>query len=313
MSRIAKKEDYNKKWDGILQKIKRAEGPHRNLLPNFIPKFEHLRNCLIASGMWKPKGWDDLIKTLNENESRDFLKGERPVSIGFDTNCFRNRIHSNLEREIKRYNTKFGFILSKVVQSELRPDKKINNRDVNFFKTILPKRSNFISEFWNQDTLEARRKSLGLREFNKIYKNATTKMNDRLKIRRDSKDIQIIKDLKQQAHEMNHDLIFITSDKQFLRHAREPGIMGIEVGIPPLDDMPLKFKFTWEQLCDFLYLLSIYEGIIGLNAVKGLHVLGIWRGKSIDEWDRGTIKIRLKNQQIAEAVKIQLGILNKLK
>jgi len=310
---IVKKNEYKEKRNEVLLKIKKSEIPHQNMLSNFIPPFDHFRTSLIAAGAWKPKGWDDLIKTLNQLKSRDPLKGERPVSIGFDTNCFINRIHSNIELEIKEYSSRFSFILSKVALSELRPSKKIHGRNINVFKSIMPEHTNFISEFWNQDTLDDRRRSIGLREFHKIRKNTTSLMDDRLKVMDNSKDLQIIEELQRQASGLNHDLIFITSDKQFLRHARGSGITGIEIGIPPLNEMPSTFKVTWLQLCEFLYVLSIYEGILGLHANNTYYMQGIWRGKSTEEWDESTIKIRTKGEKITKAIEKQLKILKKIK
>ncbi|MHA1893080.1 MAG: hypothetical protein ACTSX4_01135 [Candidatus Helarchaeota archaeon] len=90
--------------------------------------------------------WSEMLEKLNKMKDWNPLAGNRPVFIGFDTNCFRNRVYTNLKREIK-YLDSFGFILSKTVQHELRSTDKIKQHDLDALKEALPHHLNIIQEF----------------------------------------------------------------------------------------------------------------------------------------------------------------------
>jgi len=277
---------------------------------NIIPPFKILRRCLIGAGLWEMENWGVIKEMLDEVKTRNPLRGERVTLIGFDTNCFMNRIYSLMRHIYKRDLEKFGFVLSRITFLELRASQKIKDTELKSLKEKRGAHAQIIDEFWNQPTLLARAKTIGLVEFNKLKLQSNYILNDGWKIDGRPHDLQIIDDIREQTRARNYDLILLSADEQFYQISREPGVISYYLKPPYLKQMPERFFGTWELFCDFLYLLSVFFGSLSLRAKDTVQIFGVWRGKGVTEWDSESVKVQIGSQRIARLLEQQLKILH---
>jgi len=300
VDRLIERRDFQRSYEALLE-----PGEDES---NIVPPFNLLRRCLIGAGVWEMGNWGTIKKKLDEIKIRNPLKGERITLIGFDTNSFMNRIYSVMQHIYKRDITKFGFVLSRRVHLELRTAQKIKNPELEALKAKLNCKD-ILGEFWNQPTLLARQKMVGLAEFNKLKLQSNYVINDGLaKDDRDA-DLQIMDDLWEQTRVRNYDLLLISADKDF-QVAREPGVDGNYLKNPDLKQIPQRFSGSWEQICDFIYLLSVFFGALSMRSKDTIQTYGIWRGKEETDWDTESIKVKIGSEALARLLRQQLEILH---
>lgn len=298
VKRLINREDYEKAIENIYE------------FHNIVPQFETLRTILIGSGILKMGNWEKLLNIFDEIKKRNPLCGDRIAVIGFDTNCFIHRIYSCIKQIIKLDISKFGFVLSKIIHNELSSMEKIKKKELNDFINKLNRDAEIFTKFWNQDALSTRLKHIGLVEYYKLRNQAIYIINDNLKQDDRDSDFQIIEDLRTQTSQRNYDLFLFSSDNQFYDRARSPGVYSHYLKIPPLEQMSDEFSAKWEQICDFLYLISVHYGAISLQAKnKKIQLLGIWTGKDSSEWDSESIKLKIGSQSFSNLLQQQLNIL----
>ncbi|MHA1282334.1 MAG: hypothetical protein ACTSQP_07465 [Promethearchaeota archaeon] len=277
-----------------------------------VPNYQTIRDILIGSGFLELKNYEDLISELNKLKKINPLLGQRLVDIGMDTNCFMNRLFSQLLLKYRDDLKKFIFISSRIVKHELTNMKKIRKEDLQAFIKAISRNKDIFEEFWNSETLESRKKHIGLIDYNKLRKAAVYNANDAVQLRDDVDfDKQIIDDYRNQILNKNHDLLLLSSDRQFHDYCREPGIKSIYLEIPSLENLNQQnYCGNWEQLCDLIYLSSIYFGAISLiSGDKKIQIFGIWRGKQTREWDSEQIKLKIGSERISKLISGQFEIL----
>ena len=294
---LLSKEVYQKKIENICE------------LSEIIPSFEFIRSSLIGAGFWEMEGWVEVKNQLEKIKNTNPLRGDRISLIGLDTNCFINRIYSHIRQIYKELVSRFGFLLSKIIQAELKKMNKVTNEAIMTLRDKLGHLNEILNEFWNEDTLSTRLKHVGLVEYNKLRAQSNYKINDGVLIDTRERDLQIIEDFDNQIVKKNCDLVLLSSDKQFFEQARGPGIKSYFLKLPSFEQMPDRFSGTWEQVCDFLYLLSIYFGAISLRAKDIIQIFGIWKGKTEYHWDSESIKIRIGSLRLSKLLKQQINII----
>ncbi|HEC39411.1 hypothetical protein LCGC14_0887380 [marine sediment metagenome] len=280
--------------------------------PEIIPQYSHLRNILIASGFLKMSNWDTMEAELNRIKSIDPLQGQRFTFIGMDTNSYINRIYSVLKNSYKGNISNYFFVLSRVIEIELRAARNIPNEQLDELKADENYKDNlfFLDEFWNGESISTRIKHIGRVEFNKLRKQSRCLINNSIELNGDiESDLQIIEDFRGQIIKQNYDLLLLSSDKHF-EQARESGIYSLNLKIPNVDDIPDQFSGNWQHLCDFIYLNSIYFGAISFRGPNNtIQIYGLWRGKSTEDWDSESVKIRIGSKTIIDLLEQQLKII----
>ena len=283
-----------------------------NNFPDIIPKFSHLRDILIGSGFLKMTNWDALLNELDKIKAFNPLKGDRFTFVGMDTNSYINRIYSVLENTYKGDISSFFFVLSMVVSKELRSARNISAGQLDELKEnkVYHKVRDILSNFWNNDSLYSRIRHIGRVEFNKQKKNSRCLMNENLEILKNvDSDLQIIDDFRDQVTKRNYNLLVVSSDKHIHDQGRGPGIVCVDLRLPIMDDLPEEFSGNWENLCDLLYLCSVYFGAIKVQGNQNsVHIYGLWRGKSVGEWDTESLKVQIGSETIRELLQQQLNI-----
>ena len=285
----------------------------RQTYSQIIPVYSSLRDILIASGFLKMNNWDILIAELNRIMSIDPLQGERFTFVGMDTNCYINRVYSVLKNSYKGNISSFFFVLSRIIHLELRAARNISDdqldalKEDDFYKGV----RTIFNEFWHGDRLFARKKHIGRIEFNKLQKQSKCLINQSLELNNNiDNDIQIIEDFRKQIIKQNYDLLMITSDKHVEDLCREGGVKCISLKSPKIDDLPTNFVGNWHQLCDFLYLNAIYFGALSFRGTNNtIQMYGLWRGKSVEDWDTESIKVRIGSKNLIELLDQQLNII----
>ncbi|MHA1327660.1 MAG: hypothetical protein ACTSRH_10120 [Promethearchaeota archaeon] len=293
---------------------KREYNEISNIFYNFFdifPRFEFVRNILLASGFLHVGNQEELWNQIERIKRIDPLKGERITYIGMDTNCYINRLFSLISRRLGRDSKKLCYVTSRIIQNELTSMEKIKQQKIDQLKNILDFSSNFLEDFWNSETVKARNKRLGLGEFRKMRNVSHCLINTSVKkMPNQENDFQIIEDFRNQVISRNHDLLVLTFDKQFYDMAREEGSICVLLSFPPLDDIPNKLLGDWEDLCDLIYLSSIFFGKISLRSKSTVQISGIWRGKKPEDWDKEIIKVKIGSNLLATTLNKQLDIIH---
>lgn len=277
-------------------------------LSEIVPEYKVLRKILISSGFWKMENWNEVITILNEIKKRNPLAGERATFIGMDTNCYINRVYSLIRFAYKKEISKFGFVLSRIIKYELQSARKISEEQLDELTTRRSHNEEIFQEFWNGETLQTRLKHIGLVEFRKLLGYTNSVINDGLVRDNKEHDIQIIEDFRRQIINQNHDLVLLSSDKQFYDLARDPGIRSYYLKLPYLNNFPSEFSGEWEQICDFLYLMSVFFGAISLRARQTIKIFGLWRGKTTEQWDDECVKLRIGSAKLIKLLDPQINI-----
>jgi len=117
------------------------------------------------------------------------------------------------------------------------------------------------------------------------------------------------------AQERNVDILLLSRDSDFIDMARGyPGIMPFELQIPSLSNYTLSIR-KWYFLIQFIYILAVHYGLIQLQGgAFDFLLLGIWRGKSNDDWRNESLKliINRKSDYMMNMVK-DIRILQEMK
>ncbi|MHA1231019.1 MAG: hypothetical protein ACTSPQ_10265 [Candidatus Helarchaeota archaeon] len=277
---------------------------------DIFPRYEKVRNILVSSGFLRPENWNLLREKLDKIITIDPLKGDRIVYIGMDTNCYIYKLYTLMKREWRRDFQKLCFVSSKVIKNELILMEKIKSERLQELKSIVKGNDSIIDEFWNSETILARLKRLGLGEFRKLRKSSHCLIDTSQSLTKNKEnDYQILEDFQNQIISRNYDLLVLTFDKQVYDMSRGDGISSILLTLPYLNMLPAKLTGCWDDLCDFIYLTSIYYGAISLRSKNNIQIFGIWKGKMPFHWDNEMVKIIIGSKRIAEVFKKQLNII----
>lgn len=282
--------------------------------PEIIPKYGAVRSSLIGSGFLKMNKWDNLKEKLDNIKSIEPLKGQRYTFIGLDTNCFMNRIYSVIKNNYINDIDNFYFVLSEIVLQELLSTQKISVDQLESLKQKFPSIEKIVSEFWNSDDLKSRKRLIGLIEFNKVRSHSKCLINEGIEIKRNvDNDLQILQDFKNQILPQHYDLLFISSDKQIVQQARGPGVPSFYLKLPALNQLPQEYSGNWNMLCEFIILNSIYFGALSLRGNQDtIQLSGLWRNKSISQWDSESIKIIIGSEEVSNLLQKQLAIIRNI-
>ena len=230
-----------------------------------------------------------------------------------DTNSYINRIYSVLKYTYKGDISSFFFVLSLIVSKELRSARNIPSGQLEDLKDNEVYRGirDIFSNFWNNDSLFSRIRHIGRVEFNKQKKRSRCLMNENLEILKDvDSDLQIIDDFQNQVTKHNYNLLVVSSDKYIHDQGRGPGIVCLDLRMPIMKELPEEFSGNWENLSDFLYLSGVYFGAISFRGNKNIvQIYGLWQGKTREDWDTESLKIRIGSEAIKELLEQQLKII----
>lgn len=258
-----------------------------------IPDYNTIQAILLQSGIIEYPNFDEFLKILVQYANRDFLKGDRPVFLGLDTNLFRDLFYSANYSVLKNIpqNT-IGFSLSPNVKDELSFDnKKYKNKDLYAlaehardaeFKSI-------IYDFFNQPCLHDRLCRLAFSEIEKVKRIHWIELLPELdeKELEATGDLNIIKTYKLASEERNVDILLLSRDDGFIGHAQ--GIHGIrtfEIETPRYDRKIIDVV-RWGKICRLIYLSAVIAGAIAIQSDKEkFYLSGIWKGKRTTDWDK---------------------------
>jgi len=257
------------------------------VLQREIPVFSELRDCLYASSILMSENLIELEGILAEGCSRDLLKGNRSLFIGYDNNSLRfwsNKVVESMLSEIfKNGMQKVGFCLSDGVKKELRSswDQKFKMKDIE--KLNVP----FGSRFLNQPPKDARKARLGAVE----YKHITMLPSCEEIQESDHGDFEIIDSYKRFQNGHTADVFLISGDNNFISMAHESKMRALYLKMPNIQRE--KMDAGWENIVDLIYYTAIVYGYVELDGVK---IYGIWTGKDGSHWDHYMIDVDLKNR-----------------
>ncbi len=233
-----------------------------------------VKEALIAGGMAKFRNWEELVSVI------DRLKSDgRPIYIGFDTNALYFRVPSKLLGEKRFYsggNLVFDFVYSDEVALEV--GNAVNKK--------LPY-DRGLGIYSNQPTPKARLASLGRVELDKLRERGAERTNSKENFHGDTK---IALDYKVFAEEKDANVLVITLDDR--AYSEMESLKGS--GLIPFRlewdfSFGETFESSWEELRDTIYTLAVTLGELNVHTYK---LLGLWHGKSSNDWKNETVELR---------------------
>jgi len=290
---------------------------YRDIYPRVFKDFPdslQIREAILNSGILFKYYQDGFDKILEELKDINFLEGDLPIALAFDTSTYRNQVFSQLYLYLMnnyRLSPKsINFLLSEGVKAELMNfEDKYRQKDINNLKTV-GKYPQIIDRFINQNMLEARLIHSGHTDYLKSRKFTNTKQIPEGYAR--DQDTRIIRGLAKYVEKNNIKLHLFSHDKDF--NDRAQGFPNVKSHILeknlPLRNLGSNFECSWEIFFRLLYNLSILFGAIILR-VKNKHeiiIFGIWVGKSASDWENERLLIYSENS-ILKNIKKELNLL----
>ena len=251
---------------------------------------EEYRWIFQSSGVLKPENYAEIVKELEDEADRDFMRGDKPLYVGFDTNALISRFPVIMPE------VKCGFCLHCGTLKELHPryiEEKIRGTKANVLKKY------GFTEVLNQPPLKVRKFKVGAVEYRKLKRREYAE-----EIEGEPGDLSMIKDYQNFQRSRNADVLLISEDSNFVEVANDHRIKAIHVR--QAKDIPNKLNPTWGELVELLYITAIAYGVI---QVKSALIFGVWRGKTKDDWNSEHLKVEFKDGKLAAEMERNLRIL----
>ena len=270
-----------------------------------IPAAEDLREALRASGVVRPKEWDELEMIIKDMAKRD-LRTDPPVYICFDTNCLSRRMYDSILPIVEKKGSRsLGFVLSKAVRKELyKFDKKYRDGDLSELKKQgVPEW--LANDLRNQLNLAGRKTRLGFEEYGQVKSHAVEVSAE------ENGDIGIISSLerfRESRPERQPDLLVLSSDNDVCARAEAPGVRPFLVDYRG-QDRASSYKCDWEVAARLLYVASVIFARISIKAGGTVEVAGVWRGKGLNEWKAEKVKLTVHGDELGASLEQSLTIL----
>jgi hypothetical protein len=239
------------------------------------PFYADLVTCFYASGILRSSGEAELKEKLKEGVKRDFLKGNKPLFIGYDTNSLRHRTNVIVERMLSSISrdaaTKIGICLNESVKHELR-----GQWDHKYKKSEVDDLGPDFRKFLNQHPKNSRLARIGAVE----YKHLLAQPNTGEASGSGTGDNAIISSYETFIKERNVDLLLISGDNDFVAMAHDERIPALFMRQPV--SCGSEVIAGWDRVVDLLYCAAVVFGHIILS---GISIYGVWTGKVEEDWD----------------------------
>ena len=251
---------------------------------------EEYRWIFQSSGVVKPENYSGIVRELEEEADRDFMRGDKPLYIGFDTNVLANRFPAIMPK------VKCGFCLHTGVLDELH--SKFIEKKIRGTKAQVLKRHGF-KEVFNQPPLKARKFRVGAVEYRKLMRREYAE-----EIQGNPGDLNIVKDYQSYQKSRNVDVLLVSEDNIFVEIANDHRIKAVHV--KQAKDIPKRLNPTWQELTELLYTTAIAYGVIKIRSVL---MFGVWHGKTKEDWNSERLKLEFMNGKLAAEMKRSFRIL----
>jgi hypothetical protein len=234
-----------------------------------MPSYEDLKVCFYASNVLKWKNQEAILKKLAKEVDRDVYKGDRRIYLSFDSCALRHRSNNVIKNMLYNIKKFVGIVLPSGVIDEVKGwDNKY--KDVSSLKEHVFDANKFLGQL----TLNSRKTKIGYYEARSILKSSFSK-----KIESGTGDEEIISCLNKFQKENDADVLVFSEDANFVEIAQSEGVHALL--IQQQKEIPITIECSWEELRSLIYYTAIIFGAIKINNKK---VLGIWPGKTPDEW-----------------------------
>jgi hypothetical protein len=268
----------------------------------FFPKYSNYLNALVASGVLKVDGIDEVFDKILGEFGKSLYDGRvKPLYVSFDTNCFINRISYQLERFAKEKRAKLGaFVVAEGIKRELFKEKpgKYREEELRVVKRI----DGRFEELLNQPKVEERIKKIGKAEYDRFRSSVRFE-----EIPSGVGDNEIAESLGDFSRERNCDVWLMTFDKNMYEVSVGFGVYPILLEFPYRRER-LKLKTDWDCVCDLIYTTAVIFGFVNIS---GITVYGIWRGKNPDDWNKERVKLKLNKN--AKQLRMDLEVLSRIR
>jgi len=255
-----------------------------------VPDHSEYRRVLQSSGVLKPENYTEVLRVLEEESDRNFMRGDRPLYIGFDTNAIISRFPVIMPE------VKCGFCLSSGIMKELHPEfieEKIGKNKANLLRKC------GMGELFNQPVMRARKFRLGAVEYRKLMNREYAE-----EVEGDKGDLSIVESYSRFQRSKNADLILISEDAGFVEVASDYRIKAVH--LVQAKEVPKRADVTWEELAELLYVTAVVYGRIRVRSVS---MCGVWMGKSGDDWNSERVRLEFEDRELRERMERDMRIL----
>ncbi|MBU1005095.1 MAG: hypothetical protein KJ561_04665 [Nanoarchaeota archaeon] len=234
-----------------------------------MPSYEDFKVCFYTSNVLKWKNQEAVLKKVAKEINREPYKGDRKIYLSFDSCTLRHRSNAVIRQLLYNIHKFVGIVIPQGVIDEVKGwDNKYKEVEE------LSKHVYDARKFLGQLTLNSRKTKIGYYEARSILKSMYA-----VKIESEPKDEKILASLKKFQKDNDSDILILSEDANFVEMAQSDGIHS-ELIIQQ-KELPISVECTWGEFGSLIYYTAIIFGAIKVNHKK---ILGIWPGKTPDEW-----------------------------
>jgi hypothetical protein len=304
--KIVSEADYGQVLRTLKQRINQVASQYSsartpNLARNLkweLPESSSLKDTFRQAGVVQPVNLSEIKEHLNEASQSNPAHGDDVYYLAFDNNAIRNRLYSTVIAPPMERSPQYNLRLAQQVKRELdhRVDK-INGEFLRAFNDLYPSLG-IPGIFQNQNAFVDRLRQLAKAEWRAMLASRNCEIVS-LRRRRagapTDSDGLIIETYMQFANHPGRKVILFSSDNDFVtRCDGDTNLIAVLVMYP--SQLDAEYRTFWEYTGRLLYHLSVIYGRVDIETGSGdtVHLYGVWRGKSAQDWREEHFKITVE-------------------
>ena len=296
MAKVISRKDYDTKLRIFLSKN-----------PGYkhdVPDYNQFMESFFCAGVLPMTEAEEFLKSLAE--SRNTFHGGKPLWVGYDTSALRRSFYSNIINflQSEKLDNSIGHVVVGGVVEEIMQgmDQKYKSRKVAELAKGFPEASNFL----NQPGLSGRLHRIGMAEI-KNMKNKNVFHEHFSK----KDDMEIIKGYEDFESDRNAEVLLFSADKNFVEMAVQKSLKTqyLDYSIFNLNERLRDAPVSLDIVSRILYYGTM---VFGMTRLSGVDLYSIWRGKNVEDWNQGYIKVNVKGT-LAKPFRKAHGVLKDMK
>ncbi|MDC0243352.1 hypothetical protein OAK07_01540 [Marine Group III euryarchaeote] len=251
-----------------------------------VPDYGQFMEAFFCAGVLPMTEAEKFLKSLAK--SRNTFHGGKPFWIGYDTSALRRSFYSNIVTFLNSNNLEnsIGHVVVGGVVEEIMQgmDQKYKSRKVAELAKGFPEASNFL----NQPGLSGRLHRIGMAEIKNMKNKSVFHEHNSEK-----GDMEIIKGYEDFESDRNAEVLLFSADKNFVEMAVQKSLKTqyLDYSIFNINQRLQDSPVTLDVVSRILYYGTM---VFGMTRLSGVDLYSIWRGKDVEDWNKGCIKVNVK-------------------
>lgn len=293
---IIPRDEYDAKLDDFIANNARCKYE--------IPTYGQFMEALFCAGLLPMTEVENFLELLVKN--RNTYHGGKPLWVGYDTSVLRRAFYSNTINFLKSHklDNSFGHVVAGGVTEEILQgmDKRYKSQKLSDLVNGFPQASNFL----NQPCLGARLHRIGMTEIKNMKENYVFH-----EVPSEKDDLEIIKGYEKFEADRNAEVVLFSADKNFVEMAIQKSLKTqyVDYHIRKLQEHLENDPIPLDSVSTIIYYGTM---VFGMTRLSGVELYSIWRGKNVEDWNKGYIKVKVKGN-IAKPFRRAHGTLKDMK